>query len=429
MKPRNPLEVENDPFAASYAAPNAAPAGGADLAPIGDGVDVKGMEPSGDDFEQPSFGAQAPTAAAGGINPATGTVMGDAGGTGYLGGGSQAGQDLERPDMGTDQRSSKFTDMVSSVQAAATPEERAVAQDALARTMFTDLKAYGHDVKWDGDKLMVDGRPYVLADGAPTSATAPKTMPRTGPTYTPGEIDTLDGFDPMAGAGDLDGETQALIRNLLRQPSALDDRMVDTLKAKSREEASALAAQEDDELQRFGFANGISDSRWLASERAANARGRDEAVIRSNRDIDITAANQRREDERATVATAQSYLQLKGDNAFRTAALKGDRLALRETVNARAAELGLSGDQMQLDYTMGLIDDATRRYGIDEGMKIDREKLAQAGREFQEELAFKFAQLEQQDAQFGASYGLDLARFNADEDQRTFDNAMRLFDE
>jgi hypothetical protein len=38
-------------------------------------------------------------------------------------------------------------------------------QDALARAIYSNLKAAGHDVKWNGNQLLVDGRPYELGQG------------------------------------------------------------------------------------------------------------------------------------------------------------------------------------------------------------------------------------------------------------------------
>lgn len=37
------------------------------------------------------------------------------------------------------------------------------AHDALARSVYSSLQGAGHDVKWNGNQLMVDGRPYDLA--------------------------------------------------------------------------------------------------------------------------------------------------------------------------------------------------------------------------------------------------------------------------
>lgn len=499
-----------------------------------------------------------------------------------------------------------YGDMLSQINQTTDATQKAVLQDQLSRQMFNDLKTAGHDVKWQGDQLIVDGRPYVVNGqsnfsntqsdpntspgpgwtrmgnqwvntsgqqgaqtqqpqgdqfgstdpeylrgaiiaefakhgytpnedeiqqwlrytttptgqggrellgwdpywqmrigyhargedygaqfGPPPTAAGPAPMesqgaagvqtgsigqasyaqpapqnslfPTSGPGYVPGEIDQLDGFDPLAdngqldeatrasimklleGGGAVDAATEAALLKLLQNPHSVDDRTIEMLKAQSKEEEAALFAQEDEALRTAGFAGGFDDSRWLASERLAGRRQRDEGIIRGNREIDLTAAQTRKADERsaieagasyaaqkagrdqAAVASSQSYMALKSDNAFKTASLQGDRLALRESVNQKAAELGLSGDELQLRYTLGQIDDATRRYGIDVGASIDRAKLAQAGREFQEELAFKFAQLEQMDAQFGASYGLDMARFRSDEDQRLIDNTRTTY--
>ncbi len=271
------------------------------------------------------------------------------------------------------------------------------------------------------------------------------------PSYVPGDIDTLEGFDPLKdsteldaatraaimqlleGGGAVDGITEQAILALLANPHSLDQRTIDMMKAASREEAAALGAQEDEQLRAFGFANGLDDSRWLASERLASRRSADEAIIRGNREVELTAAERNRADElaaidrgasyaqqkfgqkQAAVAASQSFLALESDNAFKTAALQGDRVALREQVNQKAAELGMRADELQLQYTLGIMDDLTRRYGIDVGASIDRAKLAQAGREFQEELIFRYTQLAQQDAQFGASLGLDATRLELDQ--------------
>lgn len=295
------------------------------------------------------------------------------------------------------------------------------------------------------------------------SASSGAGLALTGPSYVPGEIDQLEGFDPLAGNSDLsdaqrqaildllngnepvDQATEAALLALLENPSSLDDRTVDMMKAASREEQAALSAQEDEALQAAGFAGGFDDSRWMASERLAGRRNRDDAIIAGNRGIDIQAAQTRMGDKRAAielgasyasakagrkqaaVAANQSFLALQSDNAFKTAALQGDRMALRESVNQKAAELGLSADKLQLDYTLGLMEDATRRYGIDVGAQIDREKLKQAGREFQEELAFRYAQLAQADAQFGANLGLGWANFSAGRDDEAWDRQRDVY--
>jgi hypothetical protein len=502
-----------------------------------------------------------------------------------------------------------YSGLVSQIKAASDPNQKIVLQDQLARQVYNDLKAAGHDVKWQGEQLMVDGRAYVLGDGTtvsdpllstttppgpgwtrvgqqwanpntyvngqqvngsaaagfdpnqwgsqdpayinqlldyiwqqtgqapmapddprraywiqklqtpdvnganqqllgndpywqmrmgydargedyeaqfqpptlapsygvdapgaagvttsvnlPAAPPAPAPFALSAPSYTPGEIDTLDDFDPLAGSEDLsdatkqkildmltggepvdDATEQALLR-LLANPSSLDDRTVEMMKAKSREEQAAMMAGDDEAMRAAGFAGGFDDSRWLASARAANRAQHEDAILANNRDVDIQAATQRAADTRSAielgtsygtqkaardaqaVQASQSFLALQSDNAFKLAAAQGDRLALKESIAQKATELGLSADQLLLNYTLGVMQDATQRYGIDVGASIDRAKLAQAGEEFQLDLALKYAQLEQADAQFGASYGLDLAKYQSDDSYRNNDLYLR----
>ena len=69
---------------------------------------------------------------------------------------------------------------------------------------------------------------------------------------------------------------------------------------------------------------------------------------------------------------------------------------------------------------LGLIDDATRRYGIDMGAQIDREKLSQMGREFQEELALKWAQFSQSIEQNNQQAGQWWSSFQANRDDENY---------
>jgi hypothetical protein len=116
------------------------------------------------------------------------------------------------------------------------------------------------------------------------------------------------------------------------------------------------------------------------------------------------------------------------DADLRRAAAATDRLSLREQAAQAAAELGISQDKVMSDWLQSLMDDATQRYGIDIAASVDREKLAQAGSEFKEDLAFrimaldkelgyKYATLGESGRQFDAGYGLDAAglQLKADE--------------
>lgn len=432
---------------------------------------------------------------------------------------------------------------LDAVNAAKDPQSKAVAQDRLARTIYTSLQADGHDVKWQGQELIVDGRPYHLAtppataaaDGAVPpagpvgSATIPQqqaidfvnqfatqhlgrpatpeelesvaqfaesvgwvrggdltatqwnqvqdwmnaqiaggygappgtappgpgpgepggppaqpggpprpTFESMAPSYTPGEVplDDLDGMSmdqllarfqtPNSGA------TDSLMASILQNPESLDARTVGMLKARSADELAEMEAAELEDLKRFGWATGNQDSNWLASEQAMGRRERQNALVKSNRDIDLTAAQTNMEDRRKAATLGMQHgeqgrqnVALAADVNLRAASVKGDRYALREQIKAKATELGIAEDEMQLRYTTELLQDITQRYGIDIGAQIDREQLAQQGREFQEELAFKladlaekmqfaYAQLAQEDAQFGADLGYRYAALDSD---------------
>jgi hypothetical protein len=108
------------------------------------------------------------------------------------------------------------------------------------------------------------------------------------------------------------------------------------------------------------------------------------------------------------------------DADLKRAAATTDRLSLREQASQAAAELGISRDKVMSDWLQALMDDATQRYGIDIAASVDREKLAQAGSEFKEDLAFrimaldkemgfKYAQLGESGRQFDYGYGLSAA--------------------
>lgn len=434
-----------------------------------------------------------------------------------------------------------------------------------------------------GGGVLVNGG-WVPKDHPQAQSSAASGFQPTAPTYTPGEIptDDLEGFsyadtlaqtgpgyeapalatdplaaynfegfgdlgdvapgydapalsaDPLAtysfedfgdlgqfGGGPTDAETEALISSILAHPESLDARTIDMLKAASKDELAQMSESEIQDLQQQGVRLGITDSSWLQSEVNTSKRTRDQGLVKSNRDIELTAAQTNLADKRAAAELGASYASSKAgrnlaergqrfteatagegleqaevasknaatqyktevaqrdienafrsstdqraargqrfteattgeglkqdsiasqnaateyqtrisqqnvENAFRStadqraavalasdtslraAALKGDRIALQESLKQKAAELGQSADRVQLDYVLGLLHDATSRYGIEVGASIDRQKLAQAGSEFQQDLIFRIMALQQSDAQFGASYGLDVAR-------------------
>jgi len=280
--------------------------------------------------------------------------------------------------------------------------------DGTARALTSSLTGDGHSVTSDGyNRLMIDGRPYTIA-AAPKNPTWKGTFEGQQP-YTPGAItmDDLDGLGYQDVAARLKtgvtDSTDDLVMSILQNPESLSDQMVDTLKARNADELADVATADEQDLLRFGFANGLDESNWLQSERLAGRRERDRALIAGNRDIDVKASETRVADRRAAaeLGSAHSGEQrqreaLASDTALRTAAQTGDRMALRESIAQKAAELQLDQDELMQQYVVAQMEDLTRRWGIEVQADIDLTRLAQQSQEFREDLAFKLAALDQE---------------------------------
>lgn len=304
--------------------------------------------------------------------------------------------------------------------------------------------------------------------------------------YTPTDISGRDFESTDVGAENLDwsgggieSSTEELIRRMLANPESLDARTIEMMKSRSRDEAAAMYASEDEDLRGMAYRDNLSDSPWYRSQRLQGARDRDATIINKNRDIEIGAATQNAADRRAAAQMGSDYTQskaqrtlaraeyltgLKGDNANRQleaakirmqadiaqnqnlfnaaklrqdgvlgavdadlkkAAAVQDRLSLREQVKQAAAELGLSRDKLMTDWLIAMQDDATKRFGIQSGMQIDREKLAQMTQSQREDLAFRYAQLGEQARGTNLNYGLDAARLQQQNDQWSTDTQLR----
>jgi hypothetical protein len=285
------------------------------------------------------------------------------------------------------------------------------------------------------------------------------TFTPTAPTYTPGTLNNSDlsgfsydqlvqklkdqGYNPAdLSGGAVGASTDALVQQLLQHPESMDPQTVATLKAQAKDDLSQMQLSTEEGIKGMSYQTGNQDSNFVASERLASRQGRDQALLASNRAIDLNAAATNQADRRAAAGIGTSYTQSKIDNQFRdaaekraavslasdtslrAAALSTDRFALEEQIKQKATELGQSADQTRLQYTLGLMSQITSRYGIDVGAQIDREKLAQAGSEFQQDLIFRLQALQQANEQFAAQYGLDALRLQHQIDQDNYNRSL-----
>lgn len=339
-----------------------------------------------------------------------------------------------------------FSGMLQKVQTAATPQDAAVAQDQLARNLFSTLSDAGHDVKWqDQGTLMVDGRAYTVAGsqsggsgrtysaqdwlGSVQQPNLPSDLeawrPNTGTLYTPGDINfndipefTRESLMNELMGGETNQRTDALVNDILKNPTALSDQVVDTLKAQQKNLLSEQQQQEEEDLRGFGASAGIDDSRWLANQMAQSRRGRDTAYAKAAQDVDVKAAETRMGDKRAAAALGQQAGQLRSQNiqqatsqSLARSAATGDRMQLRESVKQAAAQLRISQDQVMANFIGDKQRNLMQKYGIDVGAAIDAAKLNEQSAEFKEDLAFKMQQLEQTLGMQGRALGSEEERF------------------
>jgi len=258
-------------------------------------------------------------------------------------------------------------------------------------------------------------------------------------------------------AGPIDAATEDLLAKLLANPYSLSDQTVGEMKAADKDAAAQSWMDDQEQAQMAAGRLGIVDSPWLASEMAASKRDRDRAMWTGARDIDIEAAKTRTADAQKAIGLGTTFAASKAqqklgaetlkanvaqnnqsnlfqaadlktrqvmgtvDAQLREAALRGDRFEMNAKIDQAATSLGLDRDKLVADWAATVLDDNTRRYLGEMGFAIDSRKLDQSSREFDadytlravmfaENLKLQYAQLAQDDRQFGANYGLDVAK-------------------
>lgn len=328
---------------------------------------------------------------------------------------------------------SKYSRLMDQISSSPDPSQQSVARDSLARNIFSDLQNAGHDVAWKGENLMVDGRPYQVGDYASKHE------------YTPGEITfndipTLSVDDWMKKATTqtpVEDLTDRVITDVLNDPyGGLDDTYVSNLKAQAKDEASDAYSQQEQDILDSAHQLGQDStaSPWAQSALLSAKRSRDMDLTGINRSIDLSVTNQRSANQRAAAQIGAGYagqkanerqaaLSLASDNVFKQASLTGDRLALRESVKQKAAELGIATDQLMSNYILGMQHEMTSRMGLEANYDIDQRKLQQSSQQFKEDLMMKLTQLQNENDQFNKGYGLDVERQRHIEDQDAFQRA------
>jgi hypothetical protein len=228
----------------------------------------------------------------------------------------------------------------------------------------------------DGSGWVTPDHP--LAWKAPTGATAPAAGTGT-PGATPGSA--LGGPAEAAKSGmftqyapmehDFQNWQQLeLVSNLLANPETLDAQTVQAMKQKAQEDAMFRQREADEAAAAelgasgFGFNGGRADA-----QRRASSEGLESAILGSNRDLDIMATQQNRNDQLNALQAAEGILGgqvgrssstfqdiLRGQQANRDDHWTGEQLALQRLLGEKGIGVDMarisSGDR-QFDARLG----------------------------------------------------------------------------
>lgn len=328
---------------------------------------------------------------------------------------------------------SALTATAQQLRSASNPQQYAQVRDQLSRQLTQTLQGQGHKVEFaDDGTMMVDGRPYQIVGG--DMAGMNSWMPTGQSGYTPGEIGFDDipnfSFDSLMKMMETP-EVDAAMRDLLAHPESMDAHTVDTMKAASKDELAGQQQMQEEDMHTLAGSYGFDESPWLASQTLASRQGRDNAVVQSNRAIDMQAATTNKADQRAAASLGQSWQAGKQtavmgavSASLDRAAAIGGRIALRESVNQAAEQLHQSAQSILANHIQFQLDNAMKKYGIDIGADISFAQLAQADQHHLEDLALNMQRLNeeiagrmQQDRQFSADYELNKRKQKLEEDK------------
>lgn len=208
---------------------------------------------------------------------------------------------------------------------------------------------------------------------------------------------TLSKTDPQ------EQQTADLVQQILQHPESLDARTIEELKAKNAEETASAAQSQDQDLQHFGYNNGLDQSPWLAGQRANTAWNSRSSIIAGNRNVDISAAETNTKDRLAAAGLGKdwaTYRQGKSVQAINTAF---EAASAKGTLEQAAKSLGMTKAQLSIAYI-----------GQNLSYDINLKTLKQKGEQFASELAQRIAEMKLHDQEFLDSLQLNRDQFALD---------------
>jgi hypothetical protein len=259
-----------------------------------------------------------------------------------------------------------------------------------------------------------------------------------------------------------------LVTGLTDSQGPLDQRTIDTIKAQQKDALAEQAKLTDENIKGMGGSLGIGDSPWLAAQRASNLFTRDQSIASSSAAEDVDAAKTNYAAKQANAQTGISYqntrtaqLMQSVDAGLQRATVTGNRESLQASIDQAAAASGQTSQQIAVQWLQHNVDAATakelaaaginlnfeqlqsananhlmdvmtqvqqiksqssiaaqtanlnatlQKYGLDlnSAIQMNAQQLQKYGIDQQTQL--QLIQLKQQNAQFGANYGLNLSQ-------------------
>jgi hypothetical protein len=189
-----------------------------------------------------------------------------------------------------------------------------------------------------------------------------------------------------------------MVSNLLANPQTMNAGVVEQLKQKSMEEALLFKQQRDAQLAEELAARGMSSYGGAASAgRRKTADAIESAILGQNRDIDIQAAQQNRQDELQALGIAESIL---GGQVGRSGNVFQNILAGQQ---ANRDDL-FRGKQLDLQKELGI-----------GGLNIDQQRVANQNRQFDAGHGLNILQFLEGQRQFNGNLGFNYNQLSANQ--------------
>lgn len=285
---------------------------------------------------------------------------------------------------------------------------------------------------------------------APQSPYGPYPQRPGNTTYQPGQLPPqqfnpyqrtqFDQYNPMDFSG-IQGQQNQLVSQLLSNP-VLSEQVVQQMRAKQRESALAMAGQQQQVAAQDAASRGTNlDSQLTNTQNDINNAAR-ENILGAYRDIDINAALQNRQGQLAALDASNSILngqldryrnqyttriggqqaqaqenQYANEAQFRPAEMDMQRRLQQEALNQAGASSNMDAYRTDLgaffdwqnNLRQGQQLDIQRQLG-QSGLDIDRQRLAEQGRQFDAGNQLNWAQLMNDMAMGRYGLGIDYAR-------------------